>query len=95
METNKFNLNNLPKYFVGQKLICINECGWINFDNSISTGPAENETVTFMGFGPEGGLVLKGYEDEWYSEEFVPSQESELKTISYSKIIEKELISLN
>ena len=94
MEINNFNLNNLPQYYVGQKLICINEDGWINDDGSMCNGPSENETVTFMGMR-YGGLVLKEYQDEWWPDEFVPAKNSELKIVSYSKVLEEELVSAN
>lgn len=94
MENNNFNLGNLPPYYIGQKLICINEDGWINEDGLPCEGPSKNETVTFMGMR-DGGIVLKEYPEEWWPGEFIPAQESKLKIISYSKILEEELVSAN
>lgn len=95
MEKNNFNLNSLPWYYIGQKLICINDSGWMDgIDGTYCDGPTKNEIVTYNGFSDEG-LFLKEYPDEWWPSEFVPAQESKLKTISYSKVIEKELVSAN
>lgn len=59
---------------IGQKVVCINEDGWISgWTESVSNGPYFEETVTVRGYDGVG-LLFDEYEgDEGYSpDQFVP-----------------------
>ncbi len=98
------NLNNLPPFYSGQKLVCINDSGWVTeFDERDISGPSYNEIVICVSckiFNGTWQVELKEYPhpfpDNWFwCIEFKPVQEQKFPLIKLSKIIEKELVSAN
>lgn len=95
--------NNLPPFYVGQKVVCINEKGWVEvfpFKEVVCDGPKLNEICTIRDFDQSGYLLLVGYpggfDDGFYPAAFVPFEQN-FQSISYEKVLENEqqLISSN
>jgi len=85
----------MNRFYVGQKLRCLNNYGWCHdhFEHIELPGPNHNEEVTCIGYAKEGYVLLKehAYDPSGFTEsEFEPIEELKLPLISYSKVLEKE-----
>lgn len=93
------NLNNLPPFYSGQKIVCINNEGWFSFGNEDepSYGPKYNDIVTCINcyISPHDGnwyvnlvghsnLNIDNGQDGYDCVDFVPLQE---KRVSINKAI--------
>lgn len=95
------NLNNLPPFYVGQKVVAINPGNWKDANGCASCGPDKGDVVlvTRLLFDEEWCIVTKEFgDDDWYPcSEFRPLTESPFPSLTMSRVVEKEsiLISMN
>jgi hypothetical protein len=101
------NLKNLPKFYIGQKIVCINDSNQNNETIiKILNKVKEKEVYTVRGFSLIGGILLKefihgfhytNHEAGFHEDRFNVVQESKFPSLTWSKVLEKEsqLISMN
>lgn len=93
---------NIPPFYIGQKIVCINNSGWYNINTGETYGPYYKEVCIVTGYE---NIELYGYkypllncygnEGGFDFMEFKAAQQIIFPLMKYSNIIEKEIISAN
>ena len=89
-------LENLPPFYVGQRVINICEGNWHDENGKPTFGPKEKEIVTVSELLIDGEWCFKTAEygpGDWYPCcEFRPLTESPFPSLTYERVIEKESV---
>lgn len=93
-------MSALRPFYIGQRVVCINEADWFCAETGNQVrGPKYGDVCTVSGYEAEEYVLLHGYSqtsfDGYNVSEFRPLPEAKLESVTYSKVLEEELISVN